>query len=198
MHSIWTFNVIKIHSAGEISAILSHLTQQIHVNCFTCVSKPPVQGDRGGRGAIHAALTVIYQVPYRHISPLVRRVLPGILNSLCLPWCSVIGAVRSVPAEREDYGLLSDSWWWISNSTVAPLNRRPTGRTAVKMASPLHPGTLRIRLHPLLRSHANHRNEPHYEIVPTKPSSNTVKSPFNSTIQLFLSRVASFSRIKYK
>lgn len=172
--------MITIHSAGFISAILSPLNQQIHVNCFTCVSKPPAQGDRGGKRGQTLCADVIYQDPYRRISPLVRRVLPGILSSLCLPWCSVIGAVRSVPAERDDIGLLSDSWWWISNSTVAPLlNRRPTGRTAVKMASPLHPGTLRIRLHPLLRSHSNHRNGPLYEIVPTKPSSNTVKFSFN-------------------
>lgn len=41
------FKGLLIHSAGEISAILS-LTQ--HVNCFTCVSKPPAQGDcEGGK-----------------------------------------------------------------------------------------------------------------------------------------------------
>lgn len=44
-----TFKRILFHSAGETSAILSRLTQQIHVNCFTCVSKPPAQGDRGGK-----------------------------------------------------------------------------------------------------------------------------------------------------
>lgn len=95
-----------IHSAGEISAILSPFTQKTHVNCFTCISEPPAQGDRGAR---HCALTARYQDPYRRISPLVRRVLPGTLNSPYLPWCSVIVAVRGVPAEREDYGLLRDS-----------------------------------------------------------------------------------------
>lgn len=97
-------------------------------------------------------MTVTYSEPYRRISPLVRPVLPGILGSLYPPWCSGIGTVRSVPEEREDYQLLGDSWWWISNSTVAPLNRRPTGSTGVKMASRLHPGnprsTLHLRLHP--------------------------------------------------
>lgn len=91
---------LMIHSAEEISAILSHLTQQIHVNCFTCVSKPPAQGDRSwGRGG---AVAVMYPETYRHISPLVRRVLPGTLSSLYPPWCSGIRAIRGVPVEREE------------------------------------------------------------------------------------------------
>lgn len=116
---------------------------------------------------------------YRHISPLARRVSPGILGSLYLPWCSGIGAARSVPVEREDYQLLRDSWWWISNGTDAPLNRRPTGITGVKMASLLHPGnprsSLLLRLHPYC---PKQDRDP-----PTKQGWNTFKSIVRRLLQ---------------
>lgn len=119
----------------------------------------------GGRGARRCAKNVIYAASYRRISPLARRVLPGILSSLCPPWCSGVGAARGVPEEREDYRLLGDAWWWISNSTVAPLNWGPTGSTDIKMATLLHPGNPRNRLELRLHPHAKSRNKPLSQIT---------------------------------
>ena len=178
------FKGLLIHSAGEISAILS-LTQ--HVNCLYLRLQAPCAGTlwRGKEGPGILQWPLFMRGSYRRISPPARRVLPGILSSLCPPWCSGVGAV--VPVERQDYRLLGDSRWWISNSTVAPLNWRPTGSTGVKMAALLHPGNPRSSLHLRLHPHAKSRNKPLSQITPTS-SVQTTTNPVcrvNLTIQWF-------------
>lgn len=70
---------------------------------------------------------------YRHISPLVRPVLPGTQGSLwpgtqgslCLPWYSGAGTVSGVPVKTEDYRLRFLAV--MHNCTVGPLNEAPPG-----------------------------------------------------------------------